>query len=259
MFIHTINIELMTSILYISISIRWATSLRRDLMQIFVHRPVWQTIVFISLLSIAFMLLGSSGVNAQAVDEQPNSETQQTQVEPSFVPETYNYTVQECNNYTLLIRNSVQLYDQANDSVELSQAQVIYAETNIAQAVEAADIIFPNEEIKIDSELVAKYAASSQDLSSGQISAWQSYVANARFNLEEISANNVALNDNGTVVQVDEDSGEIVDSTPLEDSQESTDDPNDDEESTAVGWWVAGGLVITSLWYLLWQRGGEEE
>ena len=135
------------------------------------------------------------------------------------------------NNMTLLVRKSIQLYDQATPGVSLNEAQIVFAETNIIKDMKASNLIYPGTDVKIDSSLVEKYANSSQDLSETILAAWQAFANRARFDLSHIKANNVVKETSGTLVN-----------------------PDNSGSSSAWYWWFVGLGTVALLWYIVWRR-----
>lgn len=206
------------------------------------------------------MLLGGCLLFAQPTQAQAGPSQTTAANDDQFIPENYEYSVVTGNNMTLLVRRSLQLFDQASSSLSLSEAQVIYAETNVAQDLGARDLIFPGESLSVDSTLIAKYASASQQLAPNTLAAWQVYADNADFDLSRIAAANVQTDDDGRLQPVN---GDETDSAADDVTGPA---PTDTEDETAADtdgsdavwpWLFLGAGTLALLWYALWRKPEE--
>jgi hypothetical protein len=211
-------------------------------------------IILLCLVGIVFV--EDHAVFAQAEVESESTDTvTDTNTNTQYIPDTYNFSVVETNNMSLLVRRAIQLYDQAQPDIELSQAQVIYAETKTIKLIKASDLIYPGDKVEIDSSTLEGYALSSQDLSETSLKAWQVYADNASFDLGNIKADNVTHDDSGKVVPAPTQSSDSNDEElpPLTDLTKPQTDTNDNTNSSWA-WWFIGGGTVALLWYSLWRR-----
>lgn len=173
----------------------------------------------------------------------------------SNVPDDYVYTVEECNNMTLLVRRSLQLFDDNSDNVSLSEAQIIYAETHITRELGARDLIYPGETIVVDRALVERYAQHSQNVPTHEIQAWQTYAELADFALTDIMPQNTE--DTG---QPTDDTSATRDNEQTPDVDENTNDRQTEQPqqengvSEAWPWLLLGAGTVALLWYALWRE-----
>lgn len=167
----------------------------------------------------------------------------QPAAQPTAAPEaTYEYKTPKGCSLSLLARRSLQLYDQADDKVSLSEAQIIYAETNIVSGI-GPRLLNVDEVVKINKSLVEDFAKKSQDLSAAKIAAWQSYAKRANFKLDDI--NPVS----GSATS----SSQTDDSTQSKAAEGGDQAKNSDKakQPTPWYWWVIGGSTLGILYYLL--------
>jgi len=203
-------------------------------------------VILLGLTVGASVLLESNPVYAQTQD--PASPAANNGGSSGFIPDSYDYEVQPDSNQTLLVRRSLQLYDAADDALALNPAQTVYAETHVVRSMGSRPLIHPGDNLSILAELVGRYARSSQDLSPQALAAWQVYADSARFEISHISPLNVAVNDQGQVIQ----SGQLQDQTALSTAgpSNSGDEPVD---SSWYIWFIAAGTAAV-LWYVFWRR-----
>ncbi|MDX1766105.1 MAG: hypothetical protein R3313_04100 [Candidatus Saccharimonadales bacterium] len=164
------------------------------------------------------------------------------------LPESFDYVAEECNNLTLLVRKSLQIYDAQTEDVELTSAQIIYAETNVTQKM-GSFMLDIGDEVSVPRELVDEFATSSQDLSPGTLAAWDSYTPTVDFELDDIAPVNVSITEDNTIVE----SETLTDQSPLTELGEAESDDN----ASPVWWFVGIGSVLL-LWYVLWRRQEED-
>lgn len=152
----------------------------------------------------------------------------------AIIPASYNYIVQPCGNMSVLVRRSVTLYDEGNDSIELTQAQVLFVETNVVQQM-GPRLLDINENFEVSTSLMENYIAQAPGLSAAAINAWDGYASTANFALDDITPTNVPLNDDGSL---------DTEYNPAP-AQENEAPDTDSSSSTPVYWWLIGlGAVI---------------
>lgn len=205
----------------------------------------WVRLAILMALSASILLFGGFPQDTYAQNEDADTSGQVD----SFVPEEYEYEVKSGNNLTILVRRALQLFDQAKAEIQLSEAQMIYCETNIVQSMGAPDLIYPGDAIKVDAEQVADFAASSQDLTPAQTAAWQFYADQADFELAEIQPANVVVNSDGSVSEPAP--AEDTTTPPTTDLGQADDQ---EEEGTGWYWWLIGAGSAAVIWYVLWRR-----
>lgn len=119
----------------------------------------------------------------QEADEAENEEQpEQEQAEDQEQGDTYSYTAQAGDSYTVLARKAVQTHGLVND-VELSQAQIIFAETRLTQAANSPELAV-GQAVEINESAVEDWVKAAQELSEEQEALWQQYVPGVDFNTD---------------------------------------------------------------------------
>lgn len=200
----------------------------------------------IALFSIAAPLVRTTPVLAH---EGEAHATEQPGEAPK--PAAYDYETPKGGSLTLLARRSLQLYDKENESLQLTEAGVIYAETNIVNKI-GRKPLETGERVSINKSDVEEFAKKSVELSPGLLARWEKYAKRANFNLNHINPTS------------QEQAGKPSDtsSTKTEQSQDAQEQARHEEEAekqqgggettrTPWYWWVVGGATIAILYYLL--------
>ncbi len=155
--------------------------------------------------------------------------------------QNYQYKVEESNNLTRLVRRSLQLYDERDSSLAMSEAQIIYAETNIVQKLGAYQIDV-KQVVDVPSDLVAEFAKNSQNLSEKQLATWSKYVSRADFDLDNIKPSNQEEIDNDIAQQVSDDQAADQAQTPA---------PSNNEDGADLNWFAVLGVAVVGFWLYL--------
>lgn len=189
--------------------------------------------------------------NADEVESAPTEDEQSSESDAAF-----EYTAEECDTLTHMVRQSLILFDEANDDVSLSHEQIIYAETNAVAEI-GPRYLDIGEMVSIDSNVIEKFAKSSQGLSADQIAAWTPYTSNVNFSLASVKPDNDISE---AVKPADVREGEAE--TAAGNANGNSDDSlsgglNTSEVSPA--WWVAGAGSVVGLWYLLYRKKEDGE
>lgn len=196
-------------------------------------------------MTVAFGLSLAVATPVHAEGE-PATETQDQQV----ATQDYGYTAKKSNNLTLLVRRSLQLHDEANEQVSLSEAQIVYAETNIVREL-GAFAIDVGQEVTVPADLVAKYAASSQDLSASQLKAWERYAKVATFDLSQIEPS-TASDKPASADNEDEAGDEVAQDQATEKAK--TEEAAKNNGGTDWWWFAVLAAAILVMWYWLRER-----
>jgi mannitol-specific phosphotransferase system IIBC component len=109
--------------------------------------------------------------NKQAADKKAAAEKQKQQAEKS---RDYMYAAAAGDSYTAFARQSVQAYAKAN-SVELSKAQIIAAETTLTQKA-GAPYLEVGDKLTIRHADLKASVDTAKALSPAQLVAWEQYV-----------------------------------------------------------------------------------
>lgn len=158
----------------------------------------------------------------------------------AVVPDSYHYIVQPCDNMTKLVRRSITLYDDGNDAIKLTEAEVIFIETNIVQEM-GPRLIDIDENFEVDRTLIEKYVEQIPGLSQTAQAAWSRYADTATFELAQITPTNVPLNDDGS-----------LDTEYTPPVVQDTSDQTTDSSSTPAYWWLIGLVAIVAVTLILW-------
>lgn len=118
-----------------------------------------------------------------AQDDQPATE-QENHEENQDTGVTYEYVAQVGDSYSLIARKAVQTYG-LKEEVNLSQAQILYAETNLTQAADSPELTV-GQEVSVSEATVAEWVNRASELSDEDEAAWQAYVPFADFNTDHV-------------------------------------------------------------------------
>ncbi len=168
-------------------------------------------LLVISVVSVGFVLFSSQSIfaddngdephtseetgmeEAEANDaSEPSEESEQETEAESGEAETqvtaptgsYSYVAQAGDSYSLMVRKAIQTYGIVNE-VDLSLAQIIYAETNITLAASSPELTV-GQNVTIDIAVVADWVEKAQALDESAEAAWQVYVPGADFNTNSV-------------------------------------------------------------------------
>lgn len=189
--------------------------------------------IFVPSLILIFI---TSPSKAEAKQQEPDSDNQ-----------AFTYQVEHNNNQTLLARKSVQLYAKAY-KLELSQAQLIAAESCIVDQLGRNDLIKVDQKITIQSKTVIDAVENAQNLSPAAIKRWQKYQP-VRTNLDHIKPSSapdyVSITELSLASQTQ---SEQIDSATEVTQQTET---STTDETAPWYWWLIGAISLGAVWYLL--------
>ncbi len=146
--------------------------------------------VFVFLFSAAFFLATTSSVlQNDSVLAQEILDTQTTEDEANNevveeAPAAYTYEAQPGDSYTLMARKAVQTLGIVED-INLSQAQIIFVETNLTQSA-GAPLLDVDEIVDIEKASVSDWAQRATELSESEEAAWAAYTAGVDFNTDGV-------------------------------------------------------------------------
>lgn len=131
---------------------------------------------------------GSLGTKVAAHDGDDHSHTvsqTQTQQQPAQTPAVvYNYEAQPGDTYSYMARKAVQTYGiKAN--VQLSLAQIMYAETNLTQQAGSPELS-AGQKVTISEESVKQWVEKAKLLTASEAAAWDYYVQFVDFNTNHV-------------------------------------------------------------------------
>ncbi len=141
--------------------------------------------VLLGLFGLAFILRPNT-VNAQTQQspQQSNQEQSNNQNSTQSQPIVYQYVAQPGDSYSLMARKAIQTYG-ITAKVNLSEAQIIYAETNLTQDA-GSPVLLKGQKIEIKEDAVKNWVEKAQKLSKAQQAAWNVYAQNANFNTNAV-------------------------------------------------------------------------
>ncbi len=96
----------------------------------------------------------------------------------------YVYEAQPGDTYTQIARKAIQTYGIDN-GVNLTQAGIVFAETNLTQEAAAGDLA-AGQEITVKGDLVKKWVEAAGKLSEAEQKAWDVYVPFVDFNTDKV-------------------------------------------------------------------------
>lgn len=97
---------------------------------------------------------------------------------------TYSYVAQKGDSYSLIARKAVQTYGITN-KVNLSEGQIIFAETNLTQEA-GSPALAAGQKVEIKQETVKSWVEKAEKLSDTQKTAWSYYAQFANFNTNAV-------------------------------------------------------------------------
>ena len=124
--------------------------------------------------------------------DQPQSEVQVVESpadQPTPAPEattevTYNYVAQAGDSYSLMARKAVQTYG-AKNQVQLSLAQIMYAETMMTQEA-GSPLLNEGQQVSVKESIVKQWVEKAKALSAEEQAAWEPYTHFADFNTNHV-------------------------------------------------------------------------
>lgn len=161
---------------------------------------------------------------AFAHEEGTNQKHEHTNTEQAGQPQTsgnYEFITPKGCSLTLLVRRSLQLFDQEQPSIELSPAAILYAETNIVKQMGERRLEV-GERVSVDKKLLDEFARSSATLSPSALKRWQQYAARVTFALDHLQPINVT-GTSSTNTEEDSNTGQAEEQA---ESQQALLDPN---------------------------------
>lgn len=125
--------------------------------------------------------IGVSAQDAEVTEEEPQATEEQAEAEQN---NKYVYVAQPGDSYTLMARKAVQTLG-LQEEVDLSPAQIIFAESNLTKEANAGQLEI-GQQVEISVETVRKWVEAAEELSVAQVQAWQPYAQYADFNTDHV-------------------------------------------------------------------------
>lgn len=135
------------------------------------------------LVSFFGAVFARTAVPVKAVQEITQTPTQTRGTTPDKGA-TYNYTAQSGDSYTKIARKAVQTYGLRN-KVNLSGAQIIFAETNLTQEA-SSPLLNLGQNVSVEEAKVKSWVEKAQKLTDSEKAAWDYYVQFVDFNTNAI-------------------------------------------------------------------------
>lgn len=145
-----------------------------------VTKVIVASLVLSTFAFIAVLTLGHSTVSAEAAPLAVPAASSSSGTSTA----NYNYVAQPGDAYTLMARKAIQTYG-ITSKVNLSPAQIIYAETNLTQKAGSPQLLV-GQKVQINGDSVKQWVESAQKLSATQQASWNVYAANANFNTNAV-------------------------------------------------------------------------
>ena len=137
------------------------------------------TVLVLVAAIISPIVINNRSVYAQNGDEEvtPSAQEQATDV-------TYSYVAQPGDSYTKLARKAVQTYG-AKHNVNVSQAGIIFAETNLARQAGSPQLNI-SQKVDIKESVVKDWVDKATRLSDAQKAAWGHYIQFVNFDTSQV-------------------------------------------------------------------------
>lgn len=138
----------------------------------------------------AILVLGKGVASAQFVteptqqaeQEQPAEQKQEQATEQNT--NSFSYVAQPGDSYSLMARKAIQTYGIIN-KVDLTQEQIIFAETNLTQDA-GSPTLLKGQKVEIKESAIKEVISKAKKLTSQQQSAWSVYAKRANFNTDHV-------------------------------------------------------------------------
>ena len=137
------------------------------------------TVLVLVAAIISPIVINNRSVYAQNGDEEvtPSAQEQSANV-------SYSYVAQPGDSYTKLARKAVQTYG-AKYSVDISQAGIIFAETNLSQQAGSPQLNI-SQKVDIKESVVKDWVDKATRLSDAQKAAWGHYIQFVNFDTSQV-------------------------------------------------------------------------
>lgn len=134
--------------------------------------------LFALVIVAGFVIVGRGSVYAQELVQENNQQTNNNQ------SQSFNYVAQPGDSFSLMARKAIQTYG-INNKVNLSEAQIIFAETNITQTA-GSPVLAQGQKVEINETTVKDWVEKAKSLTAEQQAAWDVYAKQANFNTNKV-------------------------------------------------------------------------
>lgn len=138
---------------------------------------VFKLVAIMAFAGVAWTLGGGQTAVAQ------ENENSSTAVSDDAGP-TYEYIAQSEDSYTKIARKAVQTYG-AIKQINLSESQIVFAETNLTQAAHSPELEV-GQKVEIAESLIGEWVAKAGELTDSQQARWEVYTRNVDFNTDNV-------------------------------------------------------------------------
>lgn len=137
------------------------------------------------IVSSQELLLDTGQQNNLVVDEDDDAGSNEADEAPeSDNTETYAYEAQRGDSYSLIARKAVQTFGLKH-GVDLSEAQIIFAETNLTKGA-GSPLLDIGQSVEISEATIEDVVERAGELSDDKLDAWAIYAAHADFNTDHV-------------------------------------------------------------------------
>jgi hypothetical protein len=146
--------------------------------------------VSLSFISLILAVVASFAVSTISVNAQDQPQQEPAPVSAEAQPESddqandFTFTAQDGDSYTKMTRKAVQIFG-IEESKNLSSAQIIFVETNLAQLAGSPELNL-GEEVTIDRGVVSDWVTKAEQLTDEEKTAWEVYVPSVDFNTNSV-------------------------------------------------------------------------
>ncbi len=134
--------------------------------------------LFALVFVAGFVIVGRGSASAQELVQENNQQTNNSQ------SQSFNYVAQPGDSFSLMARKAIQTYG-INNKVNLSEAQIIFAETNITQTA-GSPVLAQGQKVEINETTVKDWVEKAKSLTAEQQAAWDVYAKQANFNTNKV-------------------------------------------------------------------------
>jgi hypothetical protein len=189
-------------------------------------------------LLVVITMLAHSGLAVAHDGQNHDKETvaQSKSSNDTSTNDSYSFTTPEGGSMSVLARRAIQLYDQEDNSFNLTPAQAVYVEARLVNEL-GNRYLEIGEKISVAKSRIAALSKESLALDAASIAAWETYADTVDFNVSSIADQNTSTTTATTKIEdtkkADED----------KDEHKSADKESDSSESSQLNWGVLAAIA----------------
>lgn len=155
-----------------------------------VKRIIYAVLAVAVVAGIIVASNGNEKESAVLTEQKPDTTTQQAEEqkkkeeEAKLAAENFMYTAQSGDSYSLMARKAVQSY-LAETKTTLTNAQIIFAETNLTQLAKSP-FLEVNQKVSIAKSTLKEWSEKARSLTKDQESLWNVYAQYANFDTSAV-------------------------------------------------------------------------